>query len=36
MSGRAAELAEGLGVKRVQLSLTHSRELALAVVVAED
>jgi holo-[acyl-carrier protein] synthase len=36
MSGRAAELAEGLGVKRVQLSLTHSRELALAVVVVED
>jgi holo-[acyl-carrier protein] synthase len=36
MSGRAAELADGLGVKRVQLSLTHSRELALAVVVAED
>ncbi|MEO6805264.1 MAG: holo-ACP synthase [Edaphobacter sp.] len=36
MSGRAAELAEAIGVKRVQLSLTHSRELALAVVVAED
>src|SRR5580698_9655203 len=36
LSGRAAELAEAIGVKRVQLSLTHSRELALAVVVAED
>ena len=36
LSGRAAELAEALGVRRVQLSLTHSRELALAVVVAED
>ena len=36
MSGRAAELAEAIGVKKVQLSLTHSRELALAVVVAED
>ncbi|MGH9597610.1 MAG: holo-ACP synthase [Edaphobacter sp.] len=36
MSGRAAELAEAIGVKRVQLSLTHSRDLALAVVVAED
>jgi holo-[acyl-carrier protein] synthase len=36
MSGRAAELAAAIGVKRVQLSLTHSRELALAVVVAED
>jgi holo-[acyl-carrier protein] synthase len=36
LSGRAAELAEAMGIKRVQLSLTHSRELALAVVVAED
>jgi holo-[acyl-carrier protein] synthase len=36
LSGRAAELAEVMGVKRVQLSLTHSRELALAVVVIED
>src|SRR5882757_7346850 len=36
LSGRAAELAEAMGVRRLQLSLTHSRELALAVVVAED
>jgi holo-[acyl-carrier protein] synthase len=36
MSGRAAELAEAMGVKRIQLSLTHSRELALAVVVVEN
>jgi holo-[acyl-carrier protein] synthase len=36
LSGRAAELAEAMGVRRVQVSLTHSRELALAVVVAED
>jgi holo-[acyl-carrier protein] synthase len=36
MNGRAAELAEGLGVKKIQLSLTHSRELAMAVVVVED
>jgi holo-[acyl-carrier protein] synthase len=36
LSGRAAELAEAMGVRRVQLSLTHTRELALAVVVAED
>jgi holo-[acyl-carrier protein] synthase len=35
-SGRAAELAAGMGVKTVQLSLTHSREMAMAVVVAED
>jgi holo-[acyl-carrier protein] synthase len=36
LSGRAAELAEAMGIRRLQLSLTHSRELALAVVVAED
>jgi len=36
LSGRAAELAESLGVRRVQLSLTHSRELAIAVVVVEN
>jgi holo-[acyl-carrier protein] synthase len=36
LSGRAAELAAAMGVRRVQLSLTHSRELAMAVVVVED
>ncbi|MBB5329077.1 holo-ACP synthase [Tunturiibacter gelidoferens] len=36
LSGRAAELAGAMGVRRMQLSLTHSRELAMAVVVAED
>ena len=36
LSGRAEELAGAMGVKRVQLSLTHSRELAMAVVVLED
>jgi holo-[acyl-carrier protein] synthase len=36
LSGRAAELAGALGIRRIQLSLTHSREFALAVVVAED
>jgi holo-[acyl-carrier protein] synthase len=36
LSGRAAELAAALGVRRVQLSLTHNRELAMAVVVIED
>jgi holo-[acyl-carrier protein] synthase len=35
LSGRAAELAVAMGVKRIQLSLTHSRELAMAVVVVE-
>ncbi len=36
VSGRAAELARVMGIRRFQLSLTHSRELAMAVVVAED
>ena len=35
LSGRAAELAGAMGVRRIQLSLTHSREFAMAVVVAE-
>lgn len=36
LSGRAAELAETLGVERISLSLTHSREMAMAVVVMES
>jgi holo-[acyl-carrier protein] synthase len=36
LSGRAAELAGAMGVTKIQLSLTHSREFALAVVVVED
>ena len=35
LSGRAAELAEAMGVKRIQLSLTHSREVAMAMVIVE-
>jgi holo-[acyl-carrier protein] synthase len=35
LSGRAAEIATRLGVTRLSLSLSHSRELAIAVVVAE-
>ena len=36
LSGRAEEIAEELGVRRLSLSLTHSRELSMAVVIAED
>lgn len=36
LSGRAAELAAMLGVQHLHLSLTHSRDLAMAVVIAED
>ena len=36
LRGRAAERARELGVRRVSLSLTHSRSTALAVVVMED
>jgi holo-[acyl-carrier protein] synthase len=36
LSGRAAEIAARLGVKRLSLSLSHSRDLSIAVVAAED
>ena len=36
LSGRAAELAAKLGVVRISLSLTHTRGMALAVVVMES
>ena len=36
LSGRAAEIASALGIRRLALSLTHSREFALAFVVAEN
>jgi holo-[acyl-carrier protein] synthase len=35
LSGRAAERARELGVAGISLSLTHSRDTALAVVVME-
>jgi holo-[acyl-carrier protein] synthase len=34
-SGRAAERAEAMGVVRTELSLTHSRSTAMALVVLE-
>lgn len=34
-SGRALELADQLGIQSVSLSLTHNRDHALAVVIAE-
>jgi len=36
LAGRAAERARDIGVAKVSLSLTHSRDIALAVVVMED
>ncbi|MDE1154796.1 MAG: holo-ACP synthase [Acidobacteriaceae bacterium] len=35
LHGRAREIADRLGIQRLNLSLSHSRELAIAVVVAE-
>jgi holo-[acyl-carrier protein] synthase len=36
LSGRAAEIASRLGIRHLSVSLSHTRELALAIVVAED
>lgn len=36
LHGRAAERAGEMGVKRISLSLTHSRNMALAAVVMES
>jgi holo-[acyl-carrier protein] synthase len=33
--GRAAEIAQAMGITRISLSLTHSREMAMAVVIVE-
>jgi holo-[acyl-carrier protein] synthase len=35
-SGRALDIAEKLGVKRVSLSLTHGKSVAIATVMLED
>jgi holo-[acyl-carrier protein] synthase len=36
LSGRAAELAQSLGVRHIALSLTHSTTIAMATVHLED
>lgn len=36
LSGHFAMLAKRLGVKNIQISLSHSRELATAYVIMED
>ena len=36
LSGRAQEIAQALGIRRLSLSITHSRDLSMAVVIAED
>ena len=36
LSGRLRDRAELLGVDEVELSMTHSKELAAAVAVASD
>lgn len=36
LSGRAEEIARALGIARISLSLSHSRSMSIAVVVAED
>jgi holo-[acyl-carrier protein] synthase len=36
LTGRAAAIADYLGVRHLALSLSHTRELAVAFVVAED
>jgi phosphopantetheinyl transferase (holo-ACP synthase) len=36
LSGRLAAVAERSGVRAIDLSMTHSRELAQAVAVASD
>jgi holo-[acyl-carrier protein] synthase len=36
LSGRAAEVAARLGIKRLSLSLSHSRTDSIAIVIAED
>lgn len=36
LNGRAAERARSMGITHLHLSLTHSRDVAMAVVIAEN
>ena len=36
LHGRAREMAEKLGVRHISLSLTHTRAMSMAVVIAES
>lgn len=36
LTGAARQVADALGVKRISLSLTHTKEVAMAVVILED
>jgi len=36
LTGRAADRAQAMGVQYLHLSLTHSRDVAMAVVIAES
>lgn len=36
LHGRAAEIAHGLGVRRAALSITHTKDSAIAFVILED
>ena len=36
LHGRSADLAEQLGVKRISLSVTHSENSAIAIVILEN
>lgn len=36
LTGRAGEIAEGLGSRRIHVSLTHDAGMAVAMVILED
>jgi holo-[acyl-carrier protein] synthase len=36
LSGRAAEFVDGLGARHIALSLTHTAQTAMAMVILED